>query len=63
MEIGYICEELNGSDFAAVPYQGDEEHPNAVMEIGYIKKKDYLFNEIAEAFLEECQRYLAALQV
>ena len=60
---GIICEELNGSDFVAVPYQGDEEHPNAVMEIGYIKKKDYLFNEIAEAFLEECQRYLAALQV
>lgn len=60
---GIICEELNGSDFVAVPYQGDEEHPNAVMEIGYIKKKDYLFNEIAEAFLEECRRYLAALQV
>lgn len=60
---GIICEELNGSDYVAVPYQGDEEHQNAVMEIGYIKKKDYLFNEIAEAFLEECRRYLDALQV
>lgn len=59
---GIICEELNGTDYVAVPYQGDEEHQNAVMEIGYIKKKDYLFNEIAEAFLEECRRYLATLQ-
>ena len=35
---GIICEELNGDDYAAVPYE-DKQNPNSVMEIGYIKKR------------------------
>ena len=31
---GIICEELNGSDYIAVPFQEDEQNPNSVMEIG-----------------------------
>lgn len=55
---GIICEELNGSDFIAVPYKEDEANRNMKMDIGYIKKKGYGLSEIAEVFLEEIRRYL-----
>ena len=38
---GIICEELNGNEFAAVPFRGDEENQNSRMEIGYIVRKKY----------------------
>ena len=37
---GIICEELNGNDYVAVPFQDDEQNPNSVMEIGYITRKN-----------------------
>ena len=55
---GIICEELNGSDYIAVPYKGDEENMNAVMEIGYIQKKGYVQNHIGQTFLKEIKNYL-----
>lgn len=55
---GIICEELNGSEYIAVPYKEDETNRNVMMEIGYIKKKDYDLSEIAEVFVEEIRRYL-----
>ena len=38
---GIICEELNGSDYIAVPFKDEDEHINRVMEIGYITKKNF----------------------
>ena len=55
---GIICEELNGSDFIAVPYREDETNRNMIMEIGYIKKKNLPLSEIAEVLLEEMKKYL-----
>lgn len=57
---GIICEELNGTDFTAVPYQEDAENQNSVMEIGYIKKKGYLLSETGQVFLQEIKRYLSS---
>ena len=55
---GIICEELNGSDYLAVPYEADEENPNSVMEIGYIIRKNSLMSQIGERYVTELKRYL-----
>ncbi len=55
---GIICEELNGSDYLAVPYEADEENPNSVMEIGYITRKSSLLSQIGERYVAELKRYL-----
>ena len=55
---GIICEELNGSEYLAVPYEADEENPNSVMEIGYITRKNSLLSQIGERYVDELKRYL-----
>ena len=55
---GIICEELNGRDYLAVPYEADEENPNSVMEIGYIIRKNSLMSQIGERYVMELKRYL-----
>lgn len=56
---GIICEELNGSDFVAVPFEGDADNPNPSMEIGYIRKKHSPLTEIGATYIEEMTKYLA----
>lgn len=60
---GIICEELNGSDYVAIPYAGDEENINSTMEIGYIKKKGLSFSRIGERFLNEMKAYLSTTTI
>jgi len=55
---GIICEELNGSEYLAVPYEADEENPNSVMEIGYITRENSLLSQIGERYVAELKRYL-----
>ena len=55
---GIICEELNGSDYMAVPYLADPDNRNSLMEIGYIFRKNHLFTEAALRYIEELKRYL-----
>ena len=55
---GIICEELNGSNYLAVPYEADEENPNSVMEIGYLTRKDNLNSELGRRYVEELKKYL-----
>ena len=55
---GIICEELNGTDYTVIPFQGDEEHPNSMMEIGYILKKNVVLSKMGKLYLEELQKYL-----
>lgn len=57
---GIICEELNGTDYLAVPYREDKDNQNARMEIGYIQPKNTELDEIGQTFLREMERYLAA---
>ena len=55
---GIICEELNGTDYVVIPFQGDTEHPNSMMEIGYILKKNVVPSKMAKLYLQELQKYL-----
>ena len=56
---GIICEELNGSDYLAVPFKDKSEESRRVMEIGYIAKRNMLLGLVGERYVEELQRYLA----
>lgn len=56
---GIICEELNGSDFIAVPFGSDNENPNQIIKIGYIKKKNIPLSQIGEIYVKELSEYLA----
>ena len=55
---GIICEELNGSDFVAIPYEPDSEHPGSSMRIGYITKKDNHLSRVGKMYIEELKAYL-----
>jgi len=55
---GIICNELNGDEYAAIPFEPDEENQTGHMEIGYIQKKYGTLSEIGEIYLGEIKRYL-----
>lgn len=55
---GIICEELNGSDYTAIPYEADSNNPNSIMEIGYIVKNNAILSSIGERYILEIKRYL-----
>lgn len=50
---GIICEELNGSDYVAIPLEESEP-----MHIGYIKHKGAKLSAIGEIYLDELRKYL-----
>ena len=55
---GIICEELNGSDYIAVPFIADEQMAGSRMKIGYIVKKNMILSKMAELYIRELRRYL-----
>ncbi|MCD7871933.1 MAG: LysR family transcriptional regulator [Clostridiales bacterium] len=55
---GIICEELNGNDFIAIPFDTDSVEENSVMEIGYITKKNNLLSDIGQKYIDETKKYL-----
>jgi DNA-binding transcriptional LysR family regulator len=55
---GIICEELNGSDYVAVPYEPDETHPGEKMIIGYITKKKMLLSSVGQLYIDELKKHL-----
>jgi len=55
---GIICEELNGSDFIAVPYEADSNNPNSVMEVGYVIRANAILSGMCTRYIEELRRYL-----
>ena len=55
---GIICEELNGSDYIAVPFREESDHINRVMEIGYITKTNFNLSTIGSTYIEEIKKYL-----
>ena len=55
---GIICEELNGSDYLAVPYQADDTNPNSVMEIGYIVRRNTHLTDMGESYIAQIRSYL-----
>ena len=54
---GIICEELNGSDYIAVPLK-TEDAEDGKMEIGYIVKKNTVLSSIGELYIKELKEYL-----
>ncbi len=55
---GIICEELNGSDYIAVPFESDAIDAGREMEIGYIVRKNTILSRMAQLYLDELRRYL-----
>ncbi|MBE5904244.1 MAG: LysR family transcriptional regulator [Pseudobutyrivibrio sp.] len=55
---GIIWGDLNGDGYIVVPYRGDEENPNSVMEIGYVTKKNSVMSKMGEQFIEEIHKAL-----
>ena len=53
---GIICEELNGSDYIAVPFESGSD--DDAMEIGYITLKNVILSEMAEVYIDEIKDYL-----
>ncbi len=58
---GIICEELNGSDYTAIPFETDENNSDSVMKIGYILKKNVPLSEIGKIYIDEMKKYLTEL--
>ena len=55
---GIICEELNGPDYIAVPYEADSNNPNSVMEVGYVARSNAILSAMGERYLAEIRKYL-----
>ena len=55
---GIICEELNGSDYVAVPFRSAEMDAGQVMEIGYITRKNSILSPAGERYIDEIKKYL-----
>lgn len=51
---GIICDDLNGSEYTAVPIRDD----SSIMEIGYITRKNVILSEMGTTYIEELKNYL-----
>ena len=59
---GVISEELNGSDYLAVPFEPDDDTAVSNMVIGYISKKNLMLSNIAALYVKELEQYLCRYQ-
>ncbi|MBR5413493.1 MAG: LysR family transcriptional regulator [Fibrobacter sp.] len=57
---GIISEEINGSDYVAVPFKDDKGESDRQMEIGYITKKNFMLSTICRIYIREMEDYLKA---
>lgn len=55
---GIICNELNGDNYAAIPYEPDEANPTSIMEIGYITRHNTVLSPIGQKYIDELKAYL-----
>ena len=55
---GIICEELNGSEYIAVPFKYEDSDITDKMEIGYITKKNMPLSRMGELYIDEIKQYL-----
>ena len=59
---GVISEELNGSDYLAIPFEPDDGTAVSHMVIGYISKKNLHLSHIAQLYVKELEQYLCSYQ-
>ena len=57
---GIISEELNGSDYLAIPLITDEDTVGDKMEIGYITRDNAVLSSLAGQYIDEITSYLEA---
>lgn len=55
---GIICEELNGDDYLAIPFEEDSVEENSGMEIGYITRQNTILSSIGKLYIDEIRKYL-----
>lgn len=55
---GIICEELNGTDYVAVPFEADSDDTGSQMEIGYIVKKNQILSKMGNLYISKTKQYL-----
>ena len=55
---GIICQELNGEDYIAVPYDAQDYSPDTVMELGLITRKNQVLSAVGQRYIAELKRYL-----
>ena len=55
---GIISEEINGSDYVAVPFKDAKGESDRTMEIGYVVKKNFMLSTICRIYIQEMQEYL-----
>lgn len=55
---GIICEELNGDDYLAIPFEAEDKAVDDTMEIGYIIRKNTLLSKMGRLYIEEIKKYL-----
>ena len=59
---GVICEELNGADYVAVPFEAADDSGSR-MEIGYLTRKNAILSSLAQHYIEELDAYLKQYQL
>ena len=59
---GVICEELNGADYVAVPFEAADDGATR-MEIGYLTRKNAILSSLARHYIEELDAYLKQYQL
>ncbi len=57
---GIFCEELNGSDYFAVPFKNEDKHKSDVMEIGFVLKKNLNPSKLTLEYIELMRSYLSS---
>ena len=55
---GIISEEINGSDYVAVPFKDAKGEDDRTMEIGYVVKKNFMLATICRIYIREMEEYL-----
>ena len=55
---GIISEEINGSDYVAIPFKDAKGEDDRTMEIGYIVKKNFMLSTICRLYISKMEEYL-----
>lgn len=55
---GIICEELNGNDYLAVPFEADSVNESSIMELGYITKKNTVLSSMGKLYIKKLLKVL-----
>ena len=55
---GIICDELNGSNYRAVPFLDEDDSEGNRMDIGYITRKNLTLSRLGDRYVSALKKYL-----